>query len=188
MAARLIYLMGASGSGKDSLMSYARQRLAGDPAIQFAHRYITRPADAGGENHVALTPAEFNARRDAGLFALHWHSHNLSYGVGVEINDWLAKGVTVVVNGSREYLPKAQSLYFNLLPVQVEVSHDVLRDRLRARGREAPAEIEKRLNRHPESHAGGEAVETINNDGSLEVGGNELVALIRRYSRLQPCA
>ena len=48
MTARLFYLVGASGSGKDSLLGYARGKLAGAPDVLFAHRYITRPADAGG--------------------------------------------------------------------------------------------------------------------------------------------
>ncbi len=56
MKARLIYVMGASGSGKDSLMRYAREKLAKHSNIVFAHRYITRPADAGGENHCVAHP------------------------------------------------------------------------------------------------------------------------------------
>ncbi len=54
---RLLYLMGASGSGKDSLLDALRQHLPTDVAV--AHRYITRPADAGAENHIALSETEF---------------------------------------------------------------------------------------------------------------------------------
>jgi ribose 1,5-bisphosphokinase len=81
----LIYVMGPSGCGKDSLLRYARARLAGDPAVVFAHRYITRAAAAGGENHVELTPAEFATRLRKHLFALTWESHGHAYGVGIEI-------------------------------------------------------------------------------------------------------
>ena len=122
MTARLIYVVGASGSGKDSLMSYARSRLANESQVVFAHRYITRSADAGGENHVALTQEEFDSRRRAGLMAMHWESHGHAYGLGIEVNQWLAKGITVVVNGSREYLETAAQRYPELVPVWIEVS------------------------------------------------------------------
>ena len=74
-----------------------------DAPIAFAHRYITRPADAGGENHVALSRAEFALRRAHGLFAFHWQAHGNDYGIGREIQAWRAAGLTVVVSGSREH-------------------------------------------------------------------------------------
>ncbi len=45
---RLIWLMGPSGSGKDSLLSALRQREHSQLLV--AHRYITRAANAGSEN------------------------------------------------------------------------------------------------------------------------------------------
>lgn len=184
MHSRLIYLVGPSGSGKDSLLGYARQRLAGEEGVVFSHRYITRPADAGGENHVALTPAEFAARLRAGLFALAWESHGNAYGVGIEIESWLARGISVVVNGSREYLPEARRRFPDLLPVRVEVSHRTLEARLRSRGREDEAAIARRLARHvdtPSTPASGFA---IGNDGPLSEGGDALVAFVRRHAGL----
>jgi ribose 1,5-bisphosphokinase len=183
MKNRLIYVMGASGSGKDSLLSHARENLAGHPRIVFAHRYITRPADAGGENHVALLPDEFAARAAAGLFALHWQSHGHHYGIGSEIDHWLAQGITVIVNGSRAYLPQAVSRYGDkLLPLLIEVSASVLRERLRRRGRETPAQIDRRLERHRElADTCGECLR-INNDGRLHEAGDRLIGLIRDYS------
>jgi len=186
--ARLVYVVGASGSGKDSLMRYARARLDHDPAIVFAHRYITRPADAGGENHLALTVEEFEARRRAGLFALHWRSHGHAYGIGIEIDQWLAMGITVVVNGSRAYLTEARQRYPALLPVWIEVTPEVLRQRLLARGRESPHEIEQRLLRHRTLSEHLTAGEVIRNDGLLDEAGEALITFIRRYRGNDPCA
>lgn len=188
MRARLIYLVGASGSGKDSLMTYARERLASHPRVSFAHRYITRAADAGGENHVALMNDEFEARRKAGLLAMHWQSHGYAYGIGIEINQWLEKGVTVVVNGSRAYLDAAASQYPELLPVWIAVSPEVLRQRLQARGRESADEIEARLERGAASPPATVAAEFICNDGELHTAGAALVELILRHSGEAPCA
>lgn len=182
MNARLVYVVGASGSGKDSLMSYARSRLAHDSQVVFAHRYITRAADAGGENHVALTQEEFDSRRRAGLMAMHWESHGHAYGIGIEVNQWLAKGITVVVNGSREYHETAAKRYPELMPVWVEVSPQVLRSRLLARGREGADEIQKRLARAPKTQPLECRGEVIHNDGELHVAGDTLVDLIRHCS------
>ena len=188
MPAPLIYVVGASGSGKDSLMQYARERLAKHPGICFAHRYITRPADAGGENHIALSTDEFAARTQANLFALYWQSHGLSYGIGIEINQWLAKGVTVVVNGSREYLPMARQRYPELLPVLVEVSETTLRDRLSTRSRETAEQIEQRLQRNRDLRLSGSFSQIIRNEDTLETGGEALISLIQAHSKALACA
>lgn len=176
-AGRLIYLVGPSGSGKDSLLQYCRQRLAGNPGVVFAHRYITRAAQAGGENHVALSAAEFAAREAAGLFALRWRGNGLDYGIGVELDHWLAKGMTVIVNGSREYLPQARQRYPELVPVWVQVSHEVLQARLQARGRESGAAVVARLARAALAHGTSSDI-VIHNDGELADAGDALLAVI----------
>lgn len=172
---RLIWLMGASGSGKDSLLDALRE--TAPPGLLVAHRYITRAADAGGENHVALSDAEFQRRQEKGLFAVHWLAHQHAYGVGVEIDLWLASGLDVVVNGSRHHLPVAQARYGDrLLPVCLTVSHDVLRARLRQRGRKGEADIAQRLRRA--QTAVPESCVIINNDGSLSQTLAQFVTLL----------
>jgi len=180
MSGTLFYVIGASGAGKDSLLRGARAQLAGENVI-FAHRYITRPVELAGENHIALMPDEFHARQKAGLFAMHWHSHNLDYGLGLEINAWLERGLNVVMNGSRAYLDEAARLYpHSLVPVLVRVSPDVLRARLEARGRENPAQIDERLEgalafeslQHPR-------LQMIHNDAELTQATAQLVEVLR---------
>ncbi|MBS0056019.1 ribose 1,5-bisphosphokinase [Yersinia sp. Marseille-Q3913] len=144
--ARLIYLMGASGAGKDCLLSALR---AVKPAnIIVAHRYITREAHAGAENHVALSEQEFLQRVEQGLFALHWQAHQHYYGVGIEIDLWLQHGLDVMVNGSRAYLSEAERRYpGQLLPLCLTVSPAILAQRLQQRGRESSEQISERLQR-----------------------------------------
>lgn len=143
---KLIWLMGPSGSGKDSLLAALRQRE--HTQLLVAHRYITRAANAGNENHIALSEQEFFTRAGQNLLALSWHANGLYYGVGVEIDLWLHAGFDVVVNGSRAHLPQAQARYGKaLLPICLQVSPDILRQRLQARGRESETEIAARLAR-----------------------------------------
>ncbi|EPR43816.1 phosphonate metabolism 15-bisphosphokinase (PRPP-forming) PhnN [Desulfovibrio sp. X2] len=178
---RPIYLIGASGAGKDSLLAGLRARL--DPrAFAFAHRYITRPAESGGENHVSLTRAEFTARLDLGLFALSWESHGNLYGIGREMDLWRAAGLHVVMNGSRAYLPTARERYPDLLPVLVSVPPDVLALRLAARGRETPEEIGLRLERaraYDLDDLDDPACLRIDNSGTLDQSLDRLITALR---------
>ncbi len=188
MSGVLIYVIGASGSGKDSLMRFAREALAADSRVVFAHRYITRPHDAGGENHVALSEPEFEARVARKLFPLHWHSHGIRYGIGCEVNHWLAKGLTVILNGSRAYLPEAARNYPELVPVLIEASPEILRARLQMRGRETADEVDARLLRAHEferlQHA---RLLRFSNDASLRESGPAFVELIRAQTREMAC-
>lgn len=176
---RLIYVMGPSGCGKDSVMEYARKRCPGNEAA-FAHRYITRPAEAGGENHVFLHPDEFQARLERRLFALNWDSHGFRYGLGHEIEGWMETGLNVVMNGSRAYLPEASRRYPDLIPVLITVEEDILRERLVDRGREIATEIEKRLERARAYDVAHPRLARIDNSGELAEAGKALLALIRR--------
>ncbi|WP_225086787.1 ribose 1,5-bisphosphokinase [Pectobacterium colocasium] len=165
---KLIYLIGPSGSGKDSLLRAIRQLAL--PHLLVAHRYITRPVEIQGENHIALTQEEFENRLRLGLFALNWQAHQCHYGIGIEIDDWLQRGNDVIVNGSRAYLSQARERYGNtLFPICLTVSTSTLRERLCARGRESEQQIATRLQRAEEeqSRLQSDCV-LLNNDGDLQ--------------------
>ncbi|TKF29310.1 ribose 1,5-bisphosphokinase [Enterovibrio norvegicus] len=166
--AKLFYVLGASGAGKDSLINAARERFC--DRLMVAHRYITRPASAGSENHVALNEAEFDLRIKQKLFSMHWRANGLRYGVGREVETWLASGMDVMVNGSRAYLPFAKGVFGEQLEVVwISVSPDALRERLEARGRESMGEITQRLERaiHYDAVRPANAIH-LDNSGKLE--------------------
>lgn len=179
MTGRLIYVMGASGSGKDTLIKAAADALGDHCDIRFARRCITRPADPIGENHLPMTQAAFNARAQQGLFAMQWSGNGHDYGIGVEINTWLSAGHTVVVNGSREWLAEARARYRNLVPVLIEVSPSILRQRLLRRGRESADEIAARLQRHQKMQQQIDDCIVINNDGALIEASRAFIDAIR---------
>jgi len=177
--AKLFYVIGASGVGKDSLLDYARENIPKNSDLVFSHRYITRVADAGNENHVALSEKEFQRRLDMGCFAMNWDSHDLHYGIGIGINQWLAKGLNVAMNGSRAYLARASQKYHELHPVLIRVDQDILRKRLEDRGRETAEDIDKRLERARAlddlQHS---KLIVINNDGDLHQAGEKLIDVL----------
>lgn len=172
---RLVYLMGASGVGKDSLLGAMRQH---HPEWLVAHRYITRPSGTS-ENCVSLSPEEFAWRRRLGLFCLDWHAHDLDYGLGIEISAWLERDQVVIVNGSRRALTMAYKRFHDrLLPVLVTAQPSVLRERLIRRGRETQEEIEARLRRHQQLEATLEGTVRVDNSRELHHAVAALQALL----------
>lgn len=179
---RIIWLMGASGSGKDSLLAALRERER--PTLLVAHRYITRPFNAGNENHIALSDGEFVQRDAQGLFALSWQANGHRYGIGQEIDLWLEAGFNVVVNGSRAHWQQAQTRYGpRLLAVCLHVSHKVLQARLMARGRESAAQIAARLARAAQFASLPPGCRVLNNDGSLLQSVEALLTLVDEHQQ-----
>ena len=179
--AKLFFLVGPSGVGKDSLLDYLKQYQVADQHPLVAHRYITRPVREGDENHVALSACDFSQRKSAGLFLFDWYSHDYSYGIGQEVKQWLSAGQNVIINGSRQYLATALEVYPDLIPVWISVSKNVLRERLVQRGRETGQQIEDRLQRN-------QAMEklkpdncyTIKNDRFIVDAVNQLLSIINQ--------
>ena len=164
---QLVYVMGASGSGKDSLLQALRPRLRGLP-VAFARRYITRPLSAKGERHIAVSPERFAAMAASGEFVMDWRSHGLRYGIGKGVETTARpRRHVVLMNGSREYLPEALRRFPNLVPVLVEVDASVLRARLLARGREQGGDIEERIARASMPAEYPDGVLRIDNSGEL---------------------
>jgi ribose 1,5-bisphosphokinase len=176
----IVYVMGPSGAGKDSVLNAARQALAPGERVAFAHRYITRPPNAGNENHVSLSEAEFEVRRTAGLFAFDWTAHGLRYAIGAEIHLWQKAGFVVVVSGSREHYATLRPRPAGLLPVLITASSDALRYRLTSRGRDDTASIEERLARAREHGINDPNLIEIDNSGALDVAAGNFLAVLRR--------
>ena len=177
---RLIFLMGPSGSGKDSLIDAARADLTA-AGVEIARRVITRSAEAKGEAAHGVTSERFAAMRAAGEFAMYWQANGLEYGIPAQVDEWLGQGRSVLVNGSRAYLPEARRRYPDLLAVCLEVRPEVLRERLLARGRETPLEVDQRLARsarlqtEPDS-----AMHRLDNSGTLAAAVSALFELLRK--------
>ncbi|MCK8085636.1 ribose 1,5-bisphosphokinase [Vibrio sp. 1CM8B] len=187
---QLYYVIGPSGAGKDSIISALREQFVEDLVV--AHRYITRAADAGGENHVELSDDEFFIRYSRNMFAMSWQAHGMSYGIGQEVYQWMDAGLSVVVNGSRAYLDAARELFGErLVPVVVSVNPEVLEARLRVRGRESEAQIALRLQRAVDycidSASGSSALNNtlcIDNSGTLEQSIAQFARLKEQAERL----
>jgi phosphonate metabolism protein PhnN/1,5-bisphosphokinase (PRPP-forming) len=174
----LVAVVGPSGAGKDTLMGIARAQLEGDPRFVFARRAITRPAEAGGEDHLAVSREAFSALRADARFALHWEAHGLCYGIPVSIESQMAVGLVVVANLSRGVLAEA-ALRYRLRVLVVTAPAAVLAARLAARGRETTEDIAARLRREM-TLAPGLDIATVMNDATPQDGAAKIVAELIR--------
>ncbi|MDP5350214.1 MAG: phosphonate metabolism protein/1,5-bisphosphokinase (PRPP-forming) PhnN [Paracoccaceae bacterium] len=152
------------------------------PGFVLARRVITRPEEAGGEPFEGVSLVEFEARKARGAFALHWVAHGMSYGIPAGIRAQIAGGQTVLFNGSRAMLPRAQALFPYLSVILIAADRAALRARLAARGRESGEDLDRRLARADFAMPEGIAHELIDNSGTIEEGVQALVAVLDRVA------
>ncbi len=183
---QLIYLVGSSGAGKDTLLNTLRFDSDSSSSqitnLIIMHRYITRPAHVGNENHISLDHEEFMNRREKGEFSLDWQAHETFYGIGKELDEWLGNGVNVLVNGSRKYFPNALEKYPDIRLVWLTVDSEVLLQRLIQRDRESLTDIQQRIERN-------KALEklkpsdcfTLDNSGDIESTTKQLHAILNGF-------
>ncbi len=143
---RLVVISGPSGSGKSTLV----QRLLAHPELRLtvsvsATTRKPRPGEVPGRDYFFLTPEQFERNRGELLEFASVHGH--LYGTPAEpVRRLMAQGVCVAlvidVQGGfqvREKVPDALLVF-----IQVP-SLEVLESRLRARGTDDEATIERRL-------------------------------------------
>jgi len=174
-----VAVVGASGAGKDALLSYARER-AGTFA-RFPRRAITRPPGPG-EDHDPVTEDQFATARRRGAFAVYWRAHGLCYGLPASVDAEVRGGLVVVANVSRSVIDELDARYQRVVVVHVTVPEEVRAQRLRARRREPELGIGQRLAR-PDPAPGHRVDAVIQNDGSLAEGGTQLLRVIRDAAR-----
>ncbi|SEB96536.1 ribose 1,5-bisphosphokinase [Rhizobiales bacterium GAS188] len=182
----LVLVAGPSGAGKDTLIRLARERLHQDPRFVFVRRVITRPGDAGGEDHESATPEEFARQTAAGAFVLSWDAHGLRYGVPSSVETDLAEGRIAVVNVSRGVIAEATQLYPNSRVVIITAPVEMLAARLAARGREPASEHQARLARPDAVLTAQSRPIHVSNDGRPEAGAEALIAILRQCLPQEP--
>ncbi len=176
MRGTLHLVCGPSGVGKDTLIDAAR---AARPDLLVPRRVITRPAEAGGEAHDAADLPAFEAMEARGAFLLSWRAHGLAYGIPAEAGAALAAGRHVLANVSRSVVGEARRRAAPVRVLLVTAPAEALARRLAARGREAEAEIARRLARAELEGPTGPDVTTIVNDDLAAATAAFLAALAR---------
>lgn len=175
---RLVFVVGPSGAGKDTLIAAARAALAGDASYVFPRRVVTRPAVTALEDHDSVSEAEFAVQERNGAYALSWGAHGLRYGLPASLTRDLDAGCVVVVNASRAMLGAAIEKFPGAVAILIDAAPEVRAGRLAGRGRESAAEIAARLGREVPL-ALPDAVR-IDNSGALADGIAAFIAKLRQ--------
>jgi thymidine phosphorylase len=184
MASGILFLVvGRSGVGKDTLLEGARAALAGTPEFVFAKRVITRRADAGGEDHEAVSAEEFARRKAGGAFLLAWSAHGLEYGLPAELMNELLRGRHVVANGSRETIAALPARVPRLVVIEVTADPDIVAARLKARGRESGDAMLVRMTRTTAPVPAHVQTIRVANDADVATGTQRFVAALTGATR-----
>lgn len=188
MTQRLIYVVGPSGAGKDSVLHRLRKAWTGMPPAHWARRTITRAPQAGGEANECVDRPAFDCLQQAGAFAMHWYANGHAYGIRRPELAPLSEGHCVFVNGSRAHLPHLLVQWPEATVVQITAPADVLLERLRARNRESVQAISDRLARGVQVELPASAIRIVN-DGPLNEAVDMLQAALQlRLVERTPCA
>jgi ribose 1,5-bisphosphokinase len=163
---RLIYVIGPSGAGKDSVIHALQACWSLSLPVHWARRTITRAVQPGGEPHEPVTQSAFTQLLHSGALSMHWQGNGLSYGVRHSELAPLERGHCVVVTGSRAHVPVVQRVWPACTLVHITAPLEVLQRRLGARGREDAQAISMRLARAVEQDWPADTIRIVN-DGSL---------------------
>lgn len=178
----MIYIIGPSGAGKDSLLNSLRQdmtRMATPPPLYFAQRTITRSHHQSNEDHEAVDESSFESLLRSHAFALNWFANGLHYGVRHTELAPMSEGTWVMVNGSRAYLDESKLRFPGLTVLYITAPTGVLRARLLSRERETALDIEARLIRS-QSFVPEPQDLFVSNDGSLADSQAQLKSLLQQ--------
>lgn len=174
-----VCLVGPSGAGKDTLLRLVREKLATEPGFSFPRRGVTRPPSPH-EEHAELGEESFAEGLRDGRFALAWRAHGLGYAIGRDVLPALAAGDIVICNVSREAVTAARRNFSHVTVVLVTASDRELVARLIGRGRETPADIDRRLARNREVFKDFAADFLIDNSGPLPEAAEKFAAILQR--------
>ena len=144
----LVFVVGTSGSGKDSVMRETVSFLTSQsiPATTLK-RAITRPPDRN-EDSTFMTVDEFLKHKEDNEFALSWHVYDNWYGCSwVGINKAIRENQLLLINISRSILFKAREVFPDCLIVLVTVPKEIAASRILKRGREDEKGLQTRLTR-----------------------------------------
>ncbi|MCE2948844.1 MAG: guanylate kinase [bacterium] len=147
MSGCLFVVSAPSGAGKTSLVNAL---LAADPAVRKSVSYTTRdprPGEADGHDYHFVTMAAFERMIEANDLLEHAQVHGNRYGTGrTWVLDALAAGDDIVLEIDWQGAQQVRRLYPQAVSVFIlPPSIDALESRLRGRGQDSDAVIDRRV-------------------------------------------
>lgn len=181
MSDLLVFIVGRSGSGKDTIMkNVVNGLLLEDIPATILQRNITRPPDKTEES-LYVSEEEFLQRKSQKEYALSWFVYNNWYGCPrIPLEESLQRGDIVLVNVSRSILHEAREKYPQSKIVSIVVQDRVAEKRLKARGREDSNRLAERVTRMQKEIDMPLPDKIIQNEGDLDNTVHELSNHLRK--------
>lgn len=146
MTGQLFFVVGNSGSGKDSLLDSVEKVWPVEyPPLKIAQRFITRPPHES-ENFISISKDDFLKMQKKNKFCFSWYIYDTYYGISTEILDWVADGAICLANVSRTIVKEAKVRFPEIKIIFVRVPLKITQERLIQRARE-PKKSNEFMNR-----------------------------------------
>ncbi|MFX0206199.1 MAG: hypothetical protein ACFFDT_09440 [Candidatus Hodarchaeota archaeon] len=176
----LFFVVGRSGSGKDTLMRNSTKILKLENInVTVLQRVITRAPDES-EKSLFVSESEFLQKKDNNEFALSWFIYGNWYGCPREsLEASLQRGEIVLVNISRGILYEAKEKFPQSKIILIQVPINIAQKRVELRGRENGNHLNARLTRITEKVDMPSPDKIIINDGDLPKAAHELSSYLR---------
>jgi len=182
---RLFVITAPSGGGKTSLI---KALLAAEPGLKLSTSYTTRaprPGEQNGREYHFVDEPTFLAMRDRGEFLENALVHGNRYGTSKKvIGETLERGQDLILEIDWQGAAQVRKLYPDCVGIFIlPPSMEELEKRLRGRGQDAEAVIQRRLaNAEAElAHANEFKYAIINKD--FDTAKAELAEIVRRERR-----
>lgn len=177
----LVFVVGRSGSGKDTLMRNVANTLSLENIpVNILQRNITRPPDKTEES-LYVSEEEFLQRKSQKAYSLSWFVYKNSYGCPrIPLEKGLMTGAIVLVNVSRSILHKAREIYPQSKIVLIRVKEEIAKKRLKERGREESDHLVDRLTRMQTTIDMPPPDKIVENEGDLDKAVRELSDYLRK--------
>ena len=177
----LVFVVGRSGSGKDTLMRNIADTLSlEDIPVNILQRNITRPPDKTEES-LYISEEEFFKRKSQNVYALSWFVYKNWYGCPrIPLEKGLRTGAIVLVNVSRSILHEAREKYPQSKIVLIKVKDEIAEKRLKERGREESDHLVDRLTRMHTTIDMPPPDKIVENEGDLDKAIYELSDYLRK--------
>ena len=176
----LVFIVGRSGSGKDSIMHNVVKVLLEDIPVYLLQRHITRPPD-NTEESLYVSEEEFIQRKSQKEYALSWFVYDNWYGCPrIPLEQSLQRGEIVIVNVSRSILYEAKEKYPQSKIVLIVVPDKVAEDRIKIRGREDSNHLADRFTRMQKKIDMPPPDIIIKNEGDLDIAVGHLSDYLRK--------
>jgi ribose 1,5-bisphosphokinase len=178
--ARLLYVVGPSGAGKDSLIQRLKAVSLENGSIYFVSRFVDRSSHESTPQDIYMSCADFQKALDNKELAMHWRANQHQYGIShAEMAQSKLHPISVI-NGSRGYVAQLIKEYPSVEVIHITASEAVIKDRLIARKREDSLQIDQRLERSKGLEGMSQLFnKEIRNDSSLEAAFYQLLGYIK---------